>query len=145
MNLVDELYAIANAFEREGIVHAICGGIAVSVWAEPRATKDIDILIERRDVPRVLELLRDLGYLFVALPMVFDEGRPQERHVQRVTKMDGDEHLVVDLILADAAFADALTQRVRVQLPQGSLSLVSKTTLIQMKRMAGRPQDLADL
>lgn len=134
MNLVDELHAIAATLTRAGIAYAVCGGVA-----------DIDIVITRSDVPRVLELVRQLGYIFAAIPMTFDEGTPKERHVQRVSKVEGREHLLLDLLLAEAAFARVLDDRVEVELPEGRLTVVSLPTLIRMKQLAGRAQDVADL
>ncbi len=145
MNLVDELRAIAAAFAAAGIRYAVCGGVAVTVHGATRSTKDIDILIERADVQRALDAVRPLGYTFVALPLTFEEGTPRERHVQRVSKIEGREHLMLDLMIAEAALAGSLDDRVDVALPQGPLVVVSRATLIRMKRLAGRPQDLADL
>ncbi len=83
--------------------------------------------------------------MFAALPMTFDSGTPRERHVQRVSKIDGTAHLVLDLLLADAAFTGALDDRVVLPLPEGPLAVVSRATLIKMKQLAARAQDLADL
>ncbi|MFV8753670.1 nucleotidyltransferase family protein [Nannocystaceae bacterium ST9] len=145
MNLVDELHAIAAALRGAGVEYAICGGLAVTIHGATRTTKDIDLLVEPRDVARVLELLRPLGYVFAALPMTFDAGTPSERHVQRVSKLEGDQHVCVDLLLADAAFAGLLADKVEVALPEGPLVVVSLLGLTTMKRLAGRPQDIADL
>ena len=145
MNLVDELHAIAGALVAAGIPHAVCGGIAVTVHGAIRSTKDIDLLVLPGDVARVLEAVRPLGYAFAALPMTFEAGTPRERNVQRVTKIDGKAHLLLDLLLAEGPLAGMLADRVEVQLERGALSVVSRETLIQMKRFAGRPQDLADL
>lgn len=117
MNLVDELYAVAAALTAAGVPYAVCGGVAVTAHGAPRMTKDIDVLVGRDDVARVLEIVRPLGYAFPALPMVFEEGTPRERHVQRVSKLAGKQHL----------------------------SFVSRATLLRMKRLAGRTQDLADI
>lgn len=65
--------------------------------------------------------------------------------MQRVTKIEGKEHLLLDLLLAEAALDGALDDRVEVDLPEGPLSIVSLPTLVRMKRLAGRAQDLADL
>ena len=89
--------------------------------------------------------MRPLGYVFAALPMTFDAGTPRERHVQRVSKIEGGAHLVLDLLLADAVFAGELDDRVVVQLAEGPLAVVSRAALIRMKRLAARAQDLADL
>ncbi len=145
MNLVDELHAIAAALTGACIPYAVCGGVAVTMHGATRSTKDLDILLRPEDVSRVIELVRPLGYKFVALPMTFDPGTPRERHVQRISKLDGSDHLVLDILLADAAFADALDDRVVLPLAEGPLAVVSRATLIRMKHLAGRPQDVADL
>jgi 2-hydroxychromene-2-carboxylate isomerase len=145
VNLVDELHAITAALEGDGIPYAVCGGVAVTIHGATRTTKDIDLLVRRADVPRILELLRGLGYLFAALPMTFDAGTARERHVQRVTKIEGDHHLVVDLMLDEAALAGFLADQIDVELPEGRLRVVSRAGLLAMKRMAARPQDDADI
>jgi hypothetical protein len=145
MNLVDELHAITAALTAAGIRYAVCGGVAVTLHGATRSTKDIDLLVSPNDVQRTLEVVRPLGYVFAALPMTFDEGTERERHVQRVSKIEGSEHLLLDLLIADAAFEGALDDRVEVQLPLGPMAVVSRAVLVRMKRLAGRAQDLADL
>lgn len=145
MNLVDELYEITAALTTAGIRYAICGGVAVTIYGATRSTKDIDVLVLPVDVPRVLDAVRPLGYAFAALPMTFGAGTERERHVQRVSKIEGKEHLLLDLLVADAAFEGALDDRIEVQLPEGPVTVVSRAMLIRMKRLAGRAQDLADI
>lgn len=145
MNLVDELHAVAAVLTRERIAYAVCGGVAVSAHGAPRTTKDIDIVVGRADLARSLEAVRAIGYAFPALPMVFEEGTPRERHVQRVSKVVGKEHLLLDFLIDEVAFAGALDDRVEVTLPEGPISLVSLPSLLRLKRLAGRPQDLIDL
>lgn len=145
MNLVDELHAVAGALTAAAIPYAVCGGVAVTIHGAVRSTKDLDILVAPTDLDRTLEAVRPLGYVFVALPMTFDADTAHERHVQRVSKIEGKEHLLLDLMLADAAFATTLDDREIVVLPTGPISVVSRATLIRMKRLAGRAQDLADL
>lgn len=145
MNLVDELYAVAAALATAGVPYAVCGGVAVTAHGAPRMTKDIDVLVGRDDVARVLEVVRPLGYAFPALPMVFEEGTPRERHVQRVSKLAGKQHLLLDLLIAEGVLAGALDDRIDVATDQGVVSFVSRTTLLRMKRLAGRTQDLADI
>jgi hypothetical protein len=145
VNLVDELHGIAVALTRAGIPYAVCGGVAVTIYGATRSTKDIDVLIGPEDLTRALDAVRPLGYAFAALPMVFDEGTDRERHVQRVSKVSHGQHLVLDLLLARSSLAGLLDDRIEVMLPEGSLSVVSRGTLLRMKRMAARAQDLADL
>ena len=145
MNLVDELHAIVAALRGAGLRYAVCGGVAVTIHGAIRSTKDIDILVARDDVPLALEAVRPLGYTYVALPMTFDAGTPRERHVQRVSKIVGDEHLLLDLLVAEAAFAGGLDDVIEVALAEGPLAVVSRDTLVRMKQLAGRAQDVADL
>ena len=145
MNLVDELHRIVRALRKAGIEHAICGGVAVMIHGATRTTKDIDLLVHPADVPRIIEVVRPLGYVFAALPMTFDAGTPRERHVQRVSKLDDGQHMILDLLAADAAFEGLLDERLEVELPEGPLAVVTRDALLKMKRLAGRAQDLADI
>jgi hypothetical protein len=145
VNLVDELHAVAAALVGAGIRHAVCGGVAVTVYGATRSTKDIDILVAPEDLSRALDVVRPLGYAFAAFPLIFDEGTDRERRVQRVSKLQDGEHLILDFLLAEASLRGFLEGRVTVELPQGPLVVVSRDALIQMKRQAGRTQDLADL
>ncbi len=145
MNLVDELFSIARALHGAKITYAVCGGIAVTIHGATRTTQDIDILLLRADLSRALDVVRPLGYLYAAVPMTFDTGTAQERCVQRVTKLEGEHHLVLDLILAEAALSAALDDRVELDLPEGTLTVVSREALLAMKRLAGRAQDQADI
>lgn len=145
MNLVDELHSIVAALAAARIEYAVCGGVAVTIHGATRSTKDIDILVARVDVARALDAVRPLGYQFAALPISFDAGTARERHMQRVSKVLGEEHLLIDFLIADEAFAGALADRIEVQLDEGPLVVVSRASLIRMKKLAGRAQDLADL
>lgn len=145
MNIVDELHAIAAALGTAGVPYAVCGGIAVTAHGATRTTKDIDILVSRAQLPAALTAVAAIGYAIPALLMTFDAGTPRERHVQRVSKIVGSHHLVLDLLLAESSLADALDGRVEVALPAGTITFVARDVLIRMKRLAGRPIDLADI
>jgi hypothetical protein len=145
LNLVDELHHIAARLEQEAIPYALCGGIAVTVHAAVRTTKDIDLLVRRADLPPILDAVRTLGYSFAALPRTFEQGTPRERHLQRVTKIEEQQHLILDLMLDEGVLACFLEDTVRLELPAGPLRLVSRAVLIRMKRLADRHQDCADL
>jgi hypothetical protein len=145
VNIVDELHAIAAALRGAGVRYAVCGGIAVTAYGATRSTKDIDVAITREDLARALVAVAPLGYAIPAGPMAFGEGTANERHVQRVNKIVGSQHLVLDLLIAEAAYAGVLDDRVDIELPAGTITFVSRDTLLRMKRLAGRPIDLADI
>lgn len=145
MDLVSEILQIAAAFDQAEVGYAVCGGVAVTAYGAPRSTEDVDVLVLPADVQRALDAVRPLGYVFVALPLRFDEGSPQAREVQRVTKIDAGQHLVLDLLHASGPFEGSLDDAVTVELSDGALRLVSLQMLRKMKRLAGRPKDLGDL
>jgi hypothetical protein len=124
MNLKDELLLVTTSLGEVGIDYALCGGMAVVIHGYPRATRDIDLLIRQEDLDRARKSLASCGYDFEAGIISFDTDLPTERRVFRVTKVEGrEDHLVAGR----------------------TLRVVSKLGLAKMKRVAGRPQDLADL
>ena len=145
VNLVDELHSITAAFETAGLRYAVCGGLAVTIHGVVRSTEDIDVLVAPEDLPRVFALVEPLGYTIPAMLMTFGAGSDRERHVQRISKIVGSQVVTLDLLVADASLAGLLDDRVVVTLPQGKLTVVSRAGLLRMKKLAGRPQDLADI
>lgn len=85
----DRLRRFAKALDGAGIPYAVVGGNAVQVWvaqideAAVRNTRDVDILIQREDLPRAVEALALEGFVF---NQVFDvdmfldgpQGTPKE-------------------------------------------------------------------
>ena len=136
MNIVDELYAITAALREAGVPYAVCGGLAVTAHGAPRFTQDIDIAIAREHLSPALAAVARLGYDIPAAPMTFGEGTPKERHVQRVNKIAGNDHLVLDLLIAEAAYTGVLDDAVDVALSTGTITFVSRETLLRMKRLS---------
>lgn len=61
---LDELIRhVAEALDRERVPFFLIGGLAVSTWVEPRATKDMDIVLKvrRKDATRVKKALVAAG------------------------------------------------------------------------------------
>jgi len=140
--LYDELRSLIDAFDRENIDYALCGGIAMGVHGRPRATVDIDILILSDSLTRVLEIAEEQGYTIRGLDMNFDAIQ-----IRRVSKIDrvARNTLTLDLILVTDAIRSVWEGRVKAHLEGGKLSVVSKAGLITLKTISGRPQDIADI
>lgn len=145
MDLVEELHRIAAVLADHDIRYAVCGGLAVTIHGAPRTTRDIDLVVDDSQVEAVLEAVRPIGYRFAAAPMIFDRATPAERRVQRVTRVEGEQSLTLDLLAAQGFLEPVLAGRQRVDLPRGPLWVVSRDGLATMKRAAARPQDLRDL
>lgn len=141
MDLQVELTRILAALRDAGIEHALCGGLAVAIHGAPRATKDIDLLVQEPDVERVLEAVKAIGYTFRAAPMRFPDGM----RIQRVSRVHEAEVLTVDLLLVDENTRPAWDSRVVFHTEEGDVCVVGRDALMAMKAWAGRPQDLYDI
>jgi hypothetical protein len=142
IDLFDSLLAVVAALEREGIEHALVGGLALAVHGAPRATTDVDLLIAPDDADRAVAAVKQAGFPFEALPLQFRDGT----RLRRVSRIHEGETLTVDLILADANLEDVWRSRQRYASDTGRpLWVIGRDALIAMKLQAGRAQDLADV
>ena len=46
MDVLEELKKIAKKLHQAGIDYALCGGLAIAIYARPRATLDIDMMVQ---------------------------------------------------------------------------------------------------
>jgi len=145
LNLVDELRQVTSTLASSGVEYAICGGCAVVIYGYVRATKDIDLLVKEEDVERVFELLARLGFTLRAGPIPFSVGTPEERRLYRATKVMGNDSLTIDLVVVTPVLEEAWRSQQVLEWSGQNLSVVSRQGLAKMKRLAGRPQDVADL
>jgi hypothetical protein len=145
MNLKEELFRVVSALGDAEVDYALCGGMAVIIHGYPRATRDIDILIREKDLDRAQQSLRHIGYSLASGMIPFDVGKPTERRVLRITKVEDDDFLTLDLILISPFLRDVWDSREKHLVENREIRVVSRAGLAKMKRAAGRPQDLADL
>jgi hypothetical protein len=123
----------------------VIGAYAVSIHAQPRATKDLDILVkaDAENAERVFSALAQFGAPLEGLtPADFAEPGPFFRM--------GREPVGVDILttIPGVEFDEAWPRRIEdVVDPAGGLkaSFISREDLIAAKLAAGRPQDLADV
>ena len=145
MNIRDELFLVTGTLEKARIEYALCGGMAVIIHGYPRLTRDIDLLLREEDLEQAQKALEKSGYTLPSGTIPFDIGKPTERRVFRVTKVDGQDHMTLDLVLVNPFLEDVWKGREKHLVEDKTLCVVSLEGLAKMKRAAGRPQDLADL
>jgi hypothetical protein len=142
LDLRDELAVLTKSFDEAKIPYAVCGAIALAIHGHPRATRDIDLVIEPPHLDASKAIARAHGFTLEALPMTFSGSGITVHRLSRVT---GGQILMLDLVLADQPLADVWATRERQETERGPIWVVSRQGLITMKLAAGRPQDLADL
>jgi hypothetical protein len=145
MDLREELSRLVDLLEREGVDYALCGGLAVAFHGYARFTKDIDLLVERGDIERITELVRQLDFTVSTGPMPFGVGTDHPREVHRISKLGDDEVLTLDLVVVTPALEQVWSDRELFEWQDRRIKVVSAEGLATMKRLAGRDQDLLDL
>lgn len=141
LDLYDEYWALVEAMNRAGLDHATVGAMALAIHGVPRATTDLDFLIEPADLDRARAAARECGFSVEALPMRFPDGMV----VQRISKFEGEEFVTLDFLLVDDNSRPAWETRGEVQTERGPVRVVSRDGLIRMKVAAGRDRDLVDV
>lgn len=144
-DLVATLDAVVAALGDAAVPYALCGGLAVNLHGHVRATRDIDLLVERGDLGRARAALRPLGFTLDAGPIPFAIGTPRERELHRVSRVDQGVLTTVDLLVVTPVLAPAWASRVCARWRGHDIWAVSLEGLGQMKRLAARTQDIADL
>lgn len=151
MNYLEILQHLTDA----GGDFVIVGGVAAALHGSNRVTFDLDIALELRPVSwaAVMDRLWELGArprmpeTRDALLSVDNVARwIREKGLQAVTMRSPDGSLEVDLLVSEHERFPELKRRAkRVDLQGRTYFVASIDDLIEMKRKAGRPQDLLDI
>ena len=140
-NLYTSLAWLQETLERAGMPSMAIGGMAVSVWGEPRLTRviDVKVLVEREERARLLQVLGDY--------------RPLNADPDRALRRNGvafflDRHETrVDILLAETPFDQAAMVRaktIEVE-PEISIRVCSAEDLVIYKMVSTRTRDRADV
>jgi len=144
IELFDDFQDILVELHKAGARFVVLGGHAVAFHGHPRATKDLDVLVEAtsNNAKRVYAALAAFGAPLSA----FEVG------VEHFTSYDGVLQLGVpprriDIInRADGiTFAEAIADGESFTLEGCEIPVIGRSALIKNKRAAGRPQDIADV
>lgn len=142
MELFTEFSQLVNELNKEQVDYALCGGLAMAVYAFPRATLDIDILIEPESLKKTKSVAERLGFNFDVGLMRFNEDTVQ---IYRLTKTSPDkgDTLMLDMLLVTPEMEAVWKSRQRVSWEGGELPVVSPRGLIELKskRLSGQDQD----
>ncbi|MBI1725837.1 MAG: nucleotidyl transferase AbiEii/AbiGii toxin family protein [Candidatus Rokubacteria bacterium] len=126
--------------------YAICGGIAMSIHARPRATIDIDLLAPPAAIPSIADALLPCGFVRrERTPTLLAEGEVVMHRLSKIVPGDP-EVLLLDVIeVRPGATERAWQTRIDTGWEGHSVTVVSRAGLIGLKRLRGSPQDVADI
>ncbi len=145
MRIKDEFLAVLDALREAGIEHAVCGGWAVGIHGYPRATRDIDLLVQEDDVELITETLKPIGFTLSSGRISFKVGTPEEQRLYRISKVIDEDLLMLDLMVVTPFLQKAWETRENYKFDNRLVPVVGLEGLIAMKETAGRPNDLRDI
>jgi len=136
--------------------YLVVGGIAVNLYGVPRATMDLDLMVETSEtnLSKLVAVLEELGYKPKVPVKASELADPKKRRIWQEEK-----HMIVfsfihlrlpyqqiDIFLdnpmdfEEASKAKYITAAKKIKIP-----LLSIDHLIKLKKELGREQDLADV
>lgn len=145
-NLFEEFRAVVRALGRAEVPYAVCGGIAMSIHARPRATIDIDVLAPAHALGKMVDVLGGCGFVRrQSAPTRLAGGQVVMHRLTKIAPGDPDV-LVLDVIEVTAGATEAAWEtRTSTNWEGQVVSVVSRAGLIGLKRLRGSLQDLADI
>ena len=75
MDIIGELREITARLDQERVEYALCGGLAMAIYALPRATLDIDLLIQVDSLAQARHAVEPLGFWVGTALMSFHGGK----------------------------------------------------------------------
>ena len=145
-NLFEEFRTIVAVLGAARVPFAICGGIAMSIHARPRATIDIDLLAPTAAVASVADALLPCGFVRRERTLTrLAEGEVVMHGLTKIVPVDP-EVLLFDVIeVRPGATERAWQTRIDTEWEGHSVTVVSRAGLIGLKRLRGSPQDIVDI
>jgi hypothetical protein len=140
-----------------GVRYLVVGGLAVNAHGVLRFTADMDLAIEmsNKNIIKAFQVLKALGYKPI-VPITSREFANKKKRKMWIEKKNmralqfySDKHkeTSVDVLVDEPFVFDKEYEKALVKILGGDLDVpfVSLNTLLKMKKLAGRPKDLADI
>lgn len=144
------IHTVCKAFEEAKIPYAVVGGYAVAFHGAPRGTFDVDFAIRwsLQNLEKVEQVLKKLGMISripVDAKVIFTFRNEYINNRNLIAwnfynpiKPNEQVDIVINYDLAKASTTTFHTETCNIK-------VLSKRDLIDMKKAAGRPQDLEDI
>ena len=139
--MLNRLQDVFRSFQQHDAKYLIIGGIASILYGVPRATFDLDILIEAspENARRLLDALREAGLGAASLTNVDD------LLANEITIFKDKVRIDVQTSTPGITFEDAWNRKETMEYHGQEFYVVSKEDLIASKRAAARDIDMEDV
>ncbi len=139
--MLNQLQGVFSSFHSHDVRYVIIGGIAAILYGVPRATFDLDILIEAtpENAQKLLDALLDAGLGTASLTT------PDAVLAHEITIFRDKVRIDVQTSTPGLDFTPAWARRETMHYGGQVFYVVSRDDLITSKRAAGRARDLEDI
>lgn len=139
--MLNRLRDVFRSLQQHDVRYVVIGGVASILHGVPRATFDLDILIEATpgNAQRLLDAFLEAGLGTAALTAAGDVLANEITIFKDRVRVD------VQTSTPGITFAEAWSRRQTVTYQDQAFFILSKDDLVRSKRAAGRPVDLEDV
>jgi tRNA nucleotidyltransferase/poly(A) polymerase len=139
--MLNRLKDVFASFQKHKVKYIVIGGIASVLYGVPRATFDLDILIDAtpENTQRLLDALLEAGIGTASLTNV------EEILSNEITIFKDRVRIDVQTSTPGLSFKDGWTHRNTLEYQGQSFYVASRKDLISSKKAAGRTVDLDDV
>jgi len=139
--VLNRLRDVFASFQKHKVKYLVIGGVAAVLHGVPRATFDLDILIEAtpKNAKSLLEAMIEANLGTAALISA------EEVLANEITIFQDRVRIDVQTSTPGLVFADAWNKRETMEYQKQKFYVVSKEDLVASKRAAGRAVDLEDI
>ena len=138
--LKDKLLQIVDVLGELRLSYMVIGAFALAAWGRPRATLDLDFILQTTEIPdKLVQKLNDLGFRF---DRTWDRYNPMIRAFHKRFRSG---RIPVDLLLnRDEHDLASFGRRKKKRFNGRYLWFPSPEDLLLQKLKVGRPQDFVD-
>lgn len=142
MNVLEAAEQFVSFLESQDISYALIGGIAVQQWGEPRATRDVDVMVMVPEEQFEAFVMGAVEQFRARIPEPIDFAMQT-----RVLLLETDDGVPVDVSFGVPGYeAEVMRRKISVAFPSGrSMEVIGPEDLIIHKCLAGRARDLEDV
>jgi tRNA nucleotidyltransferase/poly(A) polymerase len=139
--MLNQLQGVYSSLHKHRVKYITIGGIAAILHGVPRATFDLDILIEAtpENAQRLLDALLDAGFGTAALTTA------EQVLAHEITIFRDRVQVDVQTLTPGIKFEEVWERREVMKYRRQEFYVLSRKDLIASKRAAGRQQDLEDV
>jgi tRNA nucleotidyltransferase/poly(A) polymerase len=139
--MLNQFQGVFRCFQRHKVKYVVIGGVASVLHGVPRATFDVDILIEAtaENAERLLAAMKEAGFGTASMTNADDVL------AHEITVFNDRVRIDVQTRTPGVAFADAWDRRKTMSRGGQQFFVICKEDLIRSKRASGRDVDREDV